>query len=261
MPELGIVMSLVGAAVLYGLLRQRQWSTAPHVQWSETLAFLAGLAVVAVALVSPLDGAAHRSLWVHMVQHVLLISLAAPLLAIGRPLTLGARWLGLPMPFADRQGAAWALLAAATGVQVVTLVVWHIPALYDAALSHDPLHGAEHVTLLLTATALWVALVEFDGDQGGAAVAALFIASFPPMVLGFSMTFARSVWYPSNSTSGHDALGDQQLAGVIMWAYGGLAAVAGGVYLFVRWLQQLEHLAPGRPAGAGDVPDGRMPSC
>jgi cytochrome c oxidase assembly factor CtaG len=71
------------------------------------------------------------------------------------------------------------------------------------------------------------------------------------------MTFAQSVWYPSYLRPGHDALTDQQLAGAVMWGYGGVAAVLGGVYLFARWLRQLERIAPGRPGPL----TGGMPSC
>jgi putative membrane protein len=152
----------------------------------------------------------------------------------------------------------WVTLVVAAGLQVATLLVWHIPALYDAALAHDAIHGAEHVTLLVTAAALWIALVGLSGEQGGLAVVVLFVVSFPPLLLGAAMTFATTAWYPAYATPGRHAVTDQQLAGVVMWAYGGLAAVAGGVYLFVSWLGRLEALSPGRPATA---PIGGRPSC
>src|SRR4051794_33923755 len=88
MPELGIVVGLVAAAGAYGLGARQQWASRPTTGFAAALAFFAGIAVLAVALLSPLDGAAHRALWVHMVQHVLLISVAAPLLAAGRPVAV-----------------------------------------------------------------------------------------------------------------------------------------------------------------------------
>src|SRR3954470_11718031 len=125
MPELGLVAGLLGVAGAYGAAVRRQWSTRPGVGFAEAVAFLAGLGVLAVALVSPIDGAAHRRLWVHMVQHVLLISVAAPLLAIGRPWVVGRdAWRRAPV---RRSARGWGPVVVAGGVQVVTLLVWHVP--------------------------------------------------------------------------------------------------------------------------------------
>jgi putative membrane protein len=256
MPELGIVLVLLAAAGAYAIAVQRQPAKRPEVRPARATAFLTGIVVVALALVSPIDGAAHRRLWVHMVQHVLLISVAAPLLAVGRPFALAAwAWPGsLPRV---RLPGRWTVVTAAAMAQVVTLLVWHVPALYDAALAHDPVHGAEHVTLLVTAVLLWAALDAIEGEQGGLGLVVVFVVSFPPLMLGAAMTFATTTWYPAYA-AGADALVDQQLAGVVMWAYGGLAVVAGGIYLFVAWMRDLEQAAPGRPAAAlrADVPLG-----
>jgi putative membrane protein len=249
MPELGLVAGLLGVAGAYGAAVRRQWSTRPGVGFAEAVAFLAGLGVLAVALVSPIEGAAHRRLWVHMVQHVLLISVAAPLLAIGRPVAVG-RDLWHPAP-ARRPARGWALIVAAAGVQIVTLLVWHVPVLYDAAAAHDPLHALEHATLLGTALVLWTVLARLQGERAGLALLVVFVVSFPPLLLGAAMTFSTTTWYPRYAGGG---VTDQQLAGVVMWAYGGLAAVAGGLHLFVRWLQRLEQEAPSRPVGA--IPGG-----
>src|SRR4051794_20358519 len=177
MRELGVPLALVAVGVLYGWLVPRRWRQ-HGAGWAEPAAFLTGLAVVAVALLSPLDGAAHRSLWVHMVQHLLLISVAAPLLAAGRPLdVVPAAWSG-PI---RRWLGGWAVVAAAAAGQVAVLLAWHAPALYDAALGADAVHGIEHVTLLLSAVALWMALDAVGGEQGGLAVVVLFVVSFPPL--------------------------------------------------------------------------------
>jgi putative membrane protein len=257
MPELGIILSLLAVAGVYSFAVQRQWATRPDVGWGEAFAFLAGIVVVAIALVSPIDGLAHRHLWVHMVQHVLLISVAAPLLAVGRPLAVVEPVWPRSLRLAPRP-AIWTVVTVGAVVQVATLAVWHVPALYDSALAHDPVHAAEHLSLLVTAAALWMSLIALRDEQGGLAVLVLFLVSFPPLLLGAAMTFATTTWYPLYATRGHDALADQQLAGVVMWAYGGVAAVVGGVYLFVTWLRRLEEQAPGRPA---TVPLGGNPPC
>jgi putative membrane protein len=238
MSELGLVAGLVGAAGAYGALVRRQWSIGAGLGLAEAMAFLAGLGVVAIALVSPIDGAAHRSLWVHMVQHVLLISVAAPLLAVG-------------LPWARAAAAGWGAIVVVAGIQIATLLGWHVPALYDAAAAHDPLHAVEHATLLATAVALWAGLARLRGERAGLALLVVFVVSFPPLLLGAAMTFSTTTWYPRYAGGG---LADQQLAGVVMWAYGGLAAVAGGLHLFVRWLQRLEREAPSPPVVA--IPGG-----
>ncbi len=231
-------MGLVAAAVGYGVLALRSWrSPAPGDPGpGAAAAFVAALVVLGVALASPLDGAAHRHLSEHMAQHVLLVSVAAPLIVAGRPLDVA-----LP----DRRrsfGRPGLVLAAAGVVQVATLLVWHVPVLYDAALTHDPVHGLEHAGLLLTAVALWWALGRLGGEAAGAGVAVVFLVSLPAMALGVAMTLARTPWYPAYG--GGDRLADQQLAGVVMWAYAGLAAVLGGVVLTVRWLARLERRQP-----------------
>jgi putative membrane protein len=243
MRELGAPLALVAAGGLYGWFVPRRWREHGS-GWAEPAAFLSGLAVVAVALLSPLDGASHRSLWVHMVQHLLLISVAAPLLAAGRPLAVvPATW---SRPVRRRLGG-WTVVAVAAAVQVAVLLAWHVPALYDAALGDDAVHGIEHLSLLLSAVALWMALDAVGGEQGGLAVVVLFVVSFPPLVLGFAMTFATTVWYRPYRAAGPSALTDQQVAGAVMWGYGGLAAVVGGVLVFVRWLLQIERANAARP--------------
>jgi cytochrome c oxidase assembly factor CtaG len=209
------------------------------------LALGAALATIAIALSPPMDGAADSRLSGHMVQHVLLVSVAAPLLAISHPLRgLGARWRG------PRLGAG-VTLAVAGAVQVGVLVGWHVPALYDAALEHERVHGFEHLTLLLSATCLWWALGRLSGEAAGLSVLALFVVTLPAMALGVAMTLARTPWYPGYAAHNPDALADQQLAGVVMWAYAGLAAFVGAVVITVGWLNQLERANPGVPVAAG----------
>ncbi len=266
MPEALILVALVGAGVVYALALGRVWAAdIDAVTWLEAVAFFCGLAVLAIALVSPLDGAAQRRLAVHMVQHVLLVSVAAPLLVVGRPLRvvgLARRWHWRTPGMTGQR--AWSCLVAAAVLQVGVLLVWHVPFLYDAALAHDPVHGFEHITLLASAFALWFGLAQIGGEAGGATVLALFLATLPVMALGVAMTFARTVWYPIYASRTAQPLLDQQLAGVVMWAYGGLAAVIGAVTLFVRWLRGQERafpgaLTPGATARVAPVPE--TPPC
>jgi putative membrane protein len=204
-------------------------------------AFLAGIGVLLFSLGFPLDRSADDHLSAHMVQHVLLVSVAAPLLVAGSPRPLFVRAPARD-PVVRPSSAAWVAVVAATAfVSVATLLIWHVPALYDAALHRDPVHAAEHLTLLGTAMIFWRVLAG-SRDCLGAAVLALFVATLPVMVLGVALTLARSPWYPVYvDGSRAKALSDQQLAGVIMWGYGGVLAVVGAVLLFAAWLRALDR--------------------
>jgi putative membrane protein len=204
--------------------------------------FMAGIAVVAVALVSPVHGWSERSLTGHMVQHVLLISLAAPLLARARPFATVAERFGLVDRVMPRPG--WlrsrpdTFLAVAGVVQVGVLLGWHAPVLFDDAVGHPLVHELEHATLLASAFVLWSLLLRVADD--GAAVVTLFVVTLPAMAYGVALTLASHTWYAP-----YPRLRDQQLAGVVMWAYGGLLAVVGGVVLGVEWLRRAERTDPG----------------
>ncbi len=147
-------------------------------------------------------------------------------------------------------------------LQVGTLLVWHLPALYDTAVDDDAIHGAEHLTLLLTAVALWAALDAIRGDQGGLAVVALFLVSFPPLFLGVAMTFATTAWYPPYAAAGPRPSPTSSSRASSCGPTAAWPPSSGGVYLFVRWLRDLERVSPGRPGRSPpDLPWTPMPSC
>lgn len=231
------------AVIVYGLLVLR----CAEPEFRHPAAFLSGILVVALALVSPLHGVAERSLAGHMVQHVLLVSVAAPLLAAGRPLDVVLDRLGRR----PRRATTWQTLAVVAVVQVGVLLAWHTPTLFDTAVRHGELHELEHAALLLTAFELWDVLFRLAPAQRGGAVVGLFVATLPPMFYGVALTLATTPWYASYVGSG--VIADQQLAGVVMWAYGGLAAVIGGVTLGVAWLRAAERSSPGWQRTAGGV--------
>jgi putative membrane protein len=231
------------------------WASAGRgrlVRESQPRLFVAGLAVLAVALLPPLATAAHDSLTAHMVQHVLLMVVAAPLLAVGAPLpTLlwalpaGARQAALPVWRAAMRshGRAWAGWIAVTLLaQAVVMLAWHAPSLYDAALHHEVLHVLEHATYLVTATAFAWTVGVGSPQRHGAAVPVLFVAALPGTALGAALTLASAPWY-----SDYPSMADQQLAGVVMWGFAGLAYVLAAACLFGLWLAGLERDTPARP--------------
>jgi putative membrane protein len=214
---------------------------------SQARNFVVAQVVLAVALVMP-----HGSLTAHMVQHVLLLVVAAPLMAMGAPLptilwalperrrewALG--WWRASLRDHARRWAVW--VGAAVVAQSVVMLAWHTPALYEAALRHEALHVLQHATYLASATVFWWAVGLGATRKHGAAVPVLFVAALPGTVLGAGLTLAGTPWYGE-----YPSLSDQQLAGVVMWGFAGLAYVLVAACLFGLWLAGLERETPARP--------------
>jgi putative membrane protein len=268
MDPVGIVgVALPTAAYAFGL--SRLWGAAGPgrvVAIREARTFALGMAIMAVALVSPLAGAADRDLPAHMVQHVLLIGVVAPLVALGAPFPT---YLWVLPPRLRRgattawrravgsiSGALWtAWLAVALGFHVVVMVGWHVPALYDAAVRNGLVHGTEHLSFVVTSVVFWwVAMGAGRRASWGVSVLAAFLSSLAGIALGAAMTFATRPWYPVYRTGTH-ALRQQQVAGVVMWAFGGIAALVSAMFVLWRWLEEAEPgsrvVRPGAHADRG----------
>lgn len=202
--------------------------------------FLGGLLALLIALASPLERWSEQIFAAHMVQHVLLLLVAAPLLVLGLS-PAAAAWLA-PKPWRrplaqalhrvfDVTGAGftWPLLVWL--VYALTLWIWHVPALYEAALVNDWIHTVEHACFLGTAFLFWWTLAYSPGGRH-TAVGLLFIftTALHSGLLGVLLTFSRTAWYPAYAEGPRawnmTALADQQLGGAIMWV------VAGFIYLF-----------------------------
>jgi putative membrane protein len=244
------------------------------------VAFAAGLGALFLALASPLDALSDALFSAHMVQHLVLVLAAAPLLLLGRPwvpllLALPAawhrrlnRWRRAGVARAAWRGAthpvtAWISHAAA-------MWVWHLPILYQAALNREPVHVLEHACFLGTALLFWWPLLGARGGRrldGGAAFLYLVTAAVQGMALGALIAFARTAWYPAYAASapawGLTPLQDQQLAGLIMWVPAGTAYGLAAGAIFVTWLQEMERneAASGdrrsRAPTAGTAPGGK----
>lgn len=216
--------------------------------------FLVGLTALLAVLATPLGHLAGERLWAHMVQHVALVAVAAPLLVLGNPMaTLSWALPGGVRTSLSRAGrrlwrghathyTAWAALAL--GAHTAALWLWHIPAPYEAALRSGPLHALEHATLFYTALAFWWVVV---GTRRralyGAGVLVTFAAALQGSALGALMALAATPWYPSHArgtgrAAGLTPLEDQQVAGVIMWGPGGLIYALAAVLLFAAWIHQ-----------------------
>lgn len=254
-------VALVGWAYARGTRRLWARTRAPHA-W-RAAAFTAGLAAVVLVLVTPLDHAAGERLWAHMVQHEVLVVVAAPLLTLGNPLpailwalpsryrvALGPAWRRLSRSHARPEGwARWTI--AALAVHTATMWAWHVPAPHQAALRSEGLHALQHATFLGTALFFWWAMVGARRRSlYGGAVLANFGAAIQGVALGAFMTLAAQPWYPlygARAHGGMSPLEDQQLAGVIMWGPAGAAYLLAAVILFGAWLGE-DDAAELRPA-------------
>jgi len=215
--------------------------------------FVAGWLVLAGALLSPLHQAGERSFAAHMLEHELLMLVAAPLLVLSRPVGV-ALWA---LPHASRLAVArlghrrtistlWQTLTAplvATGLQAAALWLWHAPALFDAALETTGWHVAQHLTFLVTALLFWWSVLHAPGRRVGLAVGCLFFTSLISGALGALMALSQSPWYAGYADLGMDAFGlrpaeDQQLAGLLMWVPGGLLHAVAGLTLLWRSLER-----------------------
>ena len=150
-----------------------------------------------------------------MGEHVVLLLVAPLLLALATPHPR------LPAPRAG--------LLVAFALHTVAMVVWHLPGPFDAAVRHEALHAFEHISMLATGYLFWLYLLALQARA--AAVPVLFVASLPGTALGAAMTLATTPWYATSPS-----VGGQQLAGVIMWAFGGVVYIVAAAVMFGVWL-------------------------
>jgi putative membrane protein len=219
-------------------------------------AFASGLIALAIALLSPLDAWGAELFALHMVQHEVLMLVAAPLLVLGRPLPVflwafSESWRNalsrLVRARAVRQGWQWLLSAGCAWLlHALALWIWHVPRFFDAVLLSQTVHDLQHLTFFVTALVFWAALLhERRRDQQGAAIFYLFTTTVHTSVLGAMITFAGRPWYSAYlQTSEHwglTALEDQQLGGLIMWVPGSLVYVGIALVLMARWISGNEE--------------------
>lgn len=268
MPDaVGPLVAVAAAAWVYTFGVRRRAGGGQPVALPEVAAFAAGLATLVVVLVPPFEGLAERRLWAHMVQHVAVVAVAAPLLVLGN--ASGALVAGLPpgwrrswsaatrrWPWRDDPARATAVAGAVLLAHTAALWAWHVPALYEAALRSPPVHGLEHASLFATAVAFWqVVAGSRRRAESGRPVLVAFLAALQGSALGALMTLAGSPWYPTYAESagaGLSALEDQQVAGVVMWGPCGAIYTLAGVLLFAAWLRRSDH--GGEPVASGHRP-------
>jgi cytochrome c oxidase assembly factor CtaG len=231
-PVIVVPIVLSGLAFALGTRRLLRRVRGGRAQLSRRIAaYAVGWLTLAVALTSPLHALGEQMFTAHMVEHEILMAVSAPLIVLSRPLA----FLLFALPDAARRGMAglWAsgshvrrLLrsgALATIVHGAVLWLWHVPPVFDAAVTHDGLHRLQHLSFFLSA--LWFWWTVLWASSRAAATWHLFVTMMHMSVLGALMALAPRVLYSVQTSHaaayGLTPLEDQQLAGLLMWVPAG----------------------------------------
>jgi cytochrome c oxidase assembly factor CtaG len=265
------------AIALSALVYLRGWwllrrAGSPNIPPWRAVTFLCGLLSLWVALASPMDVFNSFVLTAHMLQHMLLMMVAPPLILLGAPLVPMVR--GLPIfaarefagpflnwPAAKRVGSALANPVFALLLMGVAMFAWHTPALYELALRSSAWHQTEHACFLLASLIFWWPVVQPWPSRSPwprwAIVPYLLIADLQNTALSAILAFSDRVLYPSYSAMprlfGFSALEDQVAAGAMMWVVGSLAFVVPAIIIAIQCLSRRPsqaEIAAARPTEA-----------
>lgn len=259
-PYLTAITVLTALIYLRGWLAIRRTRPAQFPGW-RLCAFCSGLAVLWIAIASPLDGFADTMLSAHMVEHLLLMSFAPPLLLLGDPQVPLLR--GLPRIFIDRllgslfrwralRGLGRFLVAPAVAWLLMNLafVGWHVPSAYDFALEHERWHDFEHICFLSTSILFWWPLIRpwptNSNALGWYVLPYLVGADIVNTALSAFLAFCERPVYAYYITQanpfGIPPLPDQVAGAVVMWVIGSLIFLIPSVVLTVQLLGRGSNL-------------------
>ena len=249
------VLALSGILYLRGVAEmQRRGAFQPL---RERIAFACGWSVLVLTVMPPIDALAIELFSVHMVQHELMMLAGAPLVMAGRPLST-CLW-GLPPRWRSATGttirhrpilSSWRLLTAplvAWAVHGLVLWVWHAPPLYNATVRNEGIHALQHAMFVASAALFWWGLLygRYGRAGYGAGVFYVFTTVVHTGLLGAMLTFAGIPLYSAYAAPaarrGIDALGDQQIAGLLMWIPAGIVLTLLGIALFAAWIGESER--------------------
>lgn len=239
-----VVVMLAAAAAAYGwgLVRVARIRR-PFPRYAP-FAYAAGLSAIAAALLGPIDRLADASLSWHMVQHLALMSVAAPLLLLGAPVRLALA--ALPPHGAMRVAAVLgsapvrALGHPVFGLGVLIAVLYgaHFSPLYESALENENVHAAEHAMFLSAALLYWMPIFAVApapyARSHPVRILALFLSLPATAFLGFAFYVTNKVLYPHYAAR-PDALADQMNAGAVMWLSAGTPVLLALLWCVADW--------------------------
>ena len=260
-------LAITGLWYAIGFIRLRTRVSTPHTPlWRNSALFALGWLTLVATLLSPLHELGEISFTAHMSEHELLMLVAAPLMALSRPLSVFLwacphslrRWLiqGCNSRYVS---GVWRLItdpAMATLLQICALWLWHMPSLFETALHNELWHAFQHLSFLGSALLFWWSLTRSTHRRHRRAIAAvcLFITALATGALGALMAISSSPWYAGYAEmglrglmpGGLTAAEDQQLAGLIMWIPGGLVHFIAALifaYTALKRRQATQHTA------------------
>jgi cytochrome c oxidase assembly factor CtaG len=257
LPDIAALALLAALGLAYGrgswLLSRRAPRTGRHTRGA---LFWTGWVSLAIALGPPLESLTSHSFAAHMIQHEIVMLVAAPLLVMAKP--FGVLLWGLPEKAARVLGrAAQARTVRALArrlcsplvawlVHAIVLWGWHVPSAFEAALARPAVHWIQHTSFFVSAAFFWWSVFAVGplAERRGAAIVSVFTTALHTSVLGALFTFSTRLWYPTYAPGfaawGVSAIEDQQLGGLVMWVPGGIVFLVVGLALAGMWLRDAE---------------------
>jgi cytochrome c oxidase assembly factor CtaG len=251
-----VLVGVLGIAYARGSWLLSRRTPARAERYRRSAFFWTGWASLAIALGPPLDTWTSGSFAAHMIQHELMMLLAAPLLVLARP--LGVLLWGLPNEAADVVRSIvqapvmrWLARLACTPIvawlaHALILWGWHVPIAFEAALARDSVHWLQHTSFFVAAAIFWWSVFAAGplAERRGAAIVSVFTTAVHTGALGALLTFSTRLWYPTYAPGspawGLTAIEDQQLGGLVMWVPGGTVFLIAGLALTAMWLKDVE---------------------
>jgi putative membrane protein len=258
-PTVAVPLLLAAVGWLALVRRVRRVHPEHPVATSRSVYFVGGLAAIAVALMSGIEGYDTTLFWVHMIQHLLLVLVAAPLIALAAPITQLLR--AAPRDVRNRvllpvlhSTVVSALSHPVVAWLAFALVLWgsHFSPLFNAALEDRTAHDVEHGLYLVSALLFWWPVIGLDPSprRMGYPARALYLLLQLPLnsFLGMAILFAQTPLYQHYATLGApygiSAIADQQTAGGIMWLSGDIVFIVALLVLIAAWMRHEQREEP-----------------
>ena len=248
-PSIIATLSAMVAAYVVGLRRFRPVSlwNEHHVATREIIFFSSGMFLLFLALVSPIDYLSDSMFSIHMIQHMLIVYLAPPLLLLGIP-----AWYWTPLLSNPSVRSVVRFVTSPIAAIVIfngLLVVWHFPMLWQFALVSPQIHALEHACFLVAGIVAWWPIystsTEVPRISYPAQLLYIFVQSLVPAIIGAFITFSTVVIYPIYSETpklwGLTPLVDQQIAGLSMKLLGTIFLWILLTVRFFQWFNHEEH--------------------
>ena len=255
---LTVTIAFISFLYLAAWMRLRSNSSSHTPPW-RACSFIVGVLLIWLAMVSPFASLDHELLTAHMLKHLLLMTIAPPLIWLGEPLSTILQ--GLPLrrvrrTLGRRSQLRTAIITIASvlgrpefcwSAAAATLVIWHVPAIFALGMQSPAWHFFEEGSFLATGLLFWGPVVQPWGSSSGtigradfSIILYLFLATLPCDILSGFLVFCDRVVYPAYLSSSHmfglSPLGDQQCAAALMWTCVTVVYLAAGANLTFRLL-------------------------